>query len=137
MRSDPRPPVFSAGAAGRALVLVCEQVGLDARRHLIRRGENAIYRLASAPVVVRVARSTSCCPTSARRWPWPAGWTLRALGDPAQRCREQALIADGRPVTLWELVDAVPPEPIFAELGEMLRRLHELTEPPGFGLPPL
>jgi hypothetical protein len=31
----------------------------------------------------------------------------------------------------------VPPEPIFAELGEMLRRLHELTEPPGLGLPPL
>jgi Ser/Thr protein kinase RdoA (MazF antagonist) len=139
VRSDPQSPAFSASAAERALALACEQVGLDASgASLIRMGENAIYRLASAPVVVRVARTTELL-SDVRKEVAVARW-LDSAGLPAillHGAAEQPLVADGRPVTFWELVDAVSPEPTFGELGEMLRRLHELAEPESLGLPPL
>jgi hypothetical protein len=84
MRSDPRSPVFSAGAAGRALALASEQVGLDAAgATLMRMGENAIYRLAAEPVVVRVARSTDLLP-DVRKEVAVARW-LDSAGLPAIR----------------------------------------------------
>src|SRR2546423_11340156 len=50
--------VFSAAVAERALRVACDVAGLDETgAELIRLGENALFRLSSQPVVVRIART--------------------------------------------------------------------------------
>ena len=49
---------FSSSAALPILRQVCKQAGLNCdRAELLRVGENANFRLASAPIVVRISRS--------------------------------------------------------------------------------
>ncbi|MEO3876786.1 hypothetical protein ABGB18_49250 [Nonomuraea sp. B12E4] len=83
--------------AHRALVAACEHVGLESRGAVpIRLGENALYRLASAPVV-RIARSVDRLPdvqkeVAVARW-------LEAADFPGVRlCPDlpQAAIHEGR-----------------------------------------
>ncbi|WP_399552424.1 hypothetical protein [Streptomyces sp. YIM 98790] len=48
---------FTAELAGNVLAQTCRAAGLDpSGAELLRLGSNAVYRLASAPVIVRIAR---------------------------------------------------------------------------------
>ncbi|MFF5127093.1 hypothetical protein ACFY41_09205 [Streptomyces syringium] len=56
---------FTAAGAARATATAFRSAGLDDRgAELIRLGENALFRLASSPVIVRVARSTEYLPAA-------------------------------------------------------------------------
>ena len=78
----------------------CEQAGLDSdHAELLRLGENAIYQLAAAPVVVRIARSADRLGRVEKEL-CVARW-LAAANVPAARVYEeidQPLLVDGRPV---------------------------------------
>ncbi|GGO67075.1 phosphotransferase enzyme family protein [Nonomuraea cavernae] len=128
---------FSQYDAFRALVAACENVGLDSRgARLIRLGENALYRLASAPVVVRIARSVDLLP-DVRREVAVANW-LSAAGFPSVQLWPdcpQATVHDGRVVTFWRHVDTDGPAPGFVDLAVMLKELHGLAKPVDLVLP--
>lgn len=131
----------------------CGLVGLDPRgAELIRSGTNAVYRLASAPVVVRVAPPTAGL-AAVRRQVAVARWmadsdipAIRALDFDALSV-EQPVQVSGRYVTFWELArdghdeaevhGATAVYGSTAELGAVLRRLHACTVPVTLGLPEL
>ncbi|MGI5119346.1 aminoglycoside phosphotransferase family protein [Marinactinospora thermotolerans] len=99
-------------------------------------GENAVFALDRAPVVVRIGRDPSLL-DRARREIAVAHW-LAGQGVPAVRTAAdapEALDVSGHPVTFWERLPA-PVRPAGAtDLALLLRRVHALPEPP-FGLPP-
>ncbi|MFI6286456.1 aminoglycoside phosphotransferase family protein [Streptomyces sp. NPDC051018] len=127
----------SAGAAG-VLAAACRSAGLDHRdAELIRFGENALFRLASVPVIVRIARSVEYLPF-ARNEVAVSRW-LAAEGFPAARVvddLEQPLSIEGHPVTFWHLIREADRKATYGELGAALRDLHALTLPVGLELPP-
>jgi hypothetical protein len=95
---------FTAESAGAVLREAGESAGLDVSgAELLRLGSNAVYRLASAPVVVRIARD----PTSMESMTHAvrvARW-LEGEGFPATRVVsrvEQPALISGRVVTYWE-----------------------------------
>lgn len=115
----------------------CRATGLDCRgAELIRLGENALFRLASVPVVVRVARGEEWLPKAQRevavsRW-------LTGEGFPATRAvedLEQPLLIEGHPVTFWHLIVEGDRKATYGELGGILRDLHAMTVPAGLDLP--
>jgi aminoglycoside phosphotransferase (APT) family kinase protein len=118
----------------------CDAVGLDASDAvLLRLGENAIYRLARAPVVVRIARTMNywgdaCKEVAVAKW-------LAAHRVPAVTVAgpvEQPVEAAGHPVTFWRYIDGrVAARHEISVLGTLLRQLHALPEPTGFRLPAL
>jgi hypothetical protein len=58
MKAQEPSPAFSEESTRPVLAEACARVGLDpAGASMLRLGENAIYRLDRAPVVVRIARS--------------------------------------------------------------------------------
>ncbi|MFC5718984.1 phosphotransferase family protein [Streptomyces gamaensis] len=129
---------FTSAGAARVAAAACRSVGLDAGgAELIRFGENALFRLASAPVVVRVARSVDYLPAvrnevAVSRW-------LAGEGFPAARVvaeLDQPLVADGHPVTFWHFIRAGDRQPTYGDLGVLLRDLHTLKLPAGMTLPP-
>ncbi len=104
----------------------------------MRLGENAIYRLRGKPLVARIARTLGYLPdveteVTAARWleseDFPA---LRHAGPVVQ-----PVVADGRPVTFWELLGDPPEFGTVRELGMLLRRLHDLMPPSSLALPQL
>lgn len=103
---------------------------------MIRLGENALFRLASVPVVVRVARGEEWLPKAHKevavsRW-------LIGEGFPATRAvedLEQPLLVDGHPVTFWHLIVEGDRKATYGELGGILRDLHSMTVPAGLDLP--
>jgi Ser/Thr protein kinase RdoA (MazF antagonist) len=118
-----------------AALRACERRGFDATGiALIRRGTNAVYRLQSVPVVVRVAPVSAdveeiALQVGVARW-------LAAEGVPAVRALDipQPVFANGRQVTLWESVsdgdsDDHQQYGSTQELGQILRRLHSLPAP--------
>lgn len=115
----------------------CRAAGLDGGgAELIRLGENALFRLASVPVIVRVARGEEWLPT-ARTEVAVSRW-LAAEGFPAARIvedLEQPLLVDGHPVTFWHLIVEGDRKATYGELGGVLRDLHSLTVPDGLELP--
>ena len=130
---------FSAAGTRRTLEIACAVAGVDAQgAELMRLGENAIYRLRSAPLVARIARTVSYLPAveaevAVTRW-------LESVGFPAVRLAgpdEQPVVAEGRPVTFWELVAEQTEYATVAELGELLRRLTTLEPPASLLLPEL
>ncbi|WP_241745829.1 phosphotransferase family protein [Streptomyces lydicus] len=131
---------LTQASAARALSLACSQVGLDAEHvELLRLGENAIYALPSAGVVVRVARADTedikrkvVKELAISRW-------LVSQDFPAVRPHDelpQPVSADGRLVTFWEYVPPSQVEPGVVDLAGLLRDLHELPRP-DFPLPVL
>jgi aminoglycoside phosphotransferase len=120
---------FSAADTAQTLARACAVAGLDGGgAELLRLGENAIYRLESVPVVVRIARgylADTRAEVAVARWLESAGFPAVRLAGPA----DQPLVVDGRPVTFWELVAEREEFGTVAELGALLRWLHEL-EPP-------
>ncbi|MFQ6147259.1 phosphotransferase [Streptomyces seoulensis] len=129
---------FTSAGAARVMSAACRAAGLDDRdAELIRLGENALFRLASTPVVVRVARGEEYLP-KARTEVGVSRW-LAAEGFPAARIvddLEQPLVIEGHPVTFWHLIVEGDRRATYGELGSVLRVLHSMTLPAGLALPP-
>ncbi|TDQ54411.1 phosphotransferase enzyme family protein [Actinorugispora endophytica] len=136
--TTPTPTGGSLSLATLPAVLdaVCAQAGLDpAGARLIKFTNNAALRLASAPVVVRIAGSRAIS-TSITKVVNVAAW-LAEHDMPTVRLLPgitQPVHAAGHAATLWEEVPATGPAPTGADLGRILRRFHALPEP-GFELP--
>ncbi|MGW1881290.1 aminoglycoside phosphotransferase family protein [Streptomyces sp. NPDC001970] len=129
---------FTSAEATQVMVAACRAAGLDARgAELIRFGENALFRLASAPVIVRIARSVEYLPLSRNevavsRWLASEGFAAARVVDDL----EQPLLIDGHPVTFWHLIVEGERRATYGELGAVLRDLHALELPAGLELPP-
>ena len=130
---------FSADSTKQALADACSAAGLDpGGADLLRLGENAIYRLRSAPVVARIARTVEYLPdieteVAVARW-------LESVNFPSVRLAgpdDQPLVADERVVTFWELVSERAEYGTVAELASLLRQLHGLEPPASLVLPEL
>jgi Phosphotransferase enzyme family len=128
---------FSADSTRHTLRAACSVVGLDDRgAELMRLGENAIYRLRSVALVARIARTIDYLPdveteVAAARWLESADFPSVRLAGP----RDQPVVADGRPVTFWELVSDHTEYGTVTELGALLRWLHGLEPPSSLVLP--
>ncbi|UNS98974.1 aminoglycoside phosphotransferase family protein [Streptomyces tubbatahanensis] len=128
---------FTAESAGAVLTEACHSAGLDATgAELLRLGSNAVYRLASAPVVVRIARDSDAL-ESMQRAVGVARW-LETEDFPATRVVagvEQPALIGGRVVTYWENAQDGEEYARLDELADLLRRLHWLEEPESLRLP--
>ncbi|ONK12251.1 aminoglycoside phosphotransferase family protein [Streptomyces sp. MP131-18] len=128
---------FSSEAAWRVMSAACRMAGMRGDgAELIRFGENALFRLASRPVIVRVARSVEYL-ASVRNEVAVSRW-LAGEGFPAARVVEdvkQPLVVEGHPVTLWQLIREGERKATYGELGGVLRDLHSLTPPDVLELP--
>ena len=130
------PTGFTSSDASESLSVACEEVGLSSKdAQLVRLGENAIYRLASDPVIVRIARSMDVL-VDVKKEVAVASW-LRDAGLPAAQTTEhpQPMIARERPVTFWCLIDDSGSKASVADLAQILRQLHSLTVPKELSLP--
>ncbi|MFE4642767.1 phosphotransferase enzyme family protein [Streptomyces sp. NPDC056730] len=129
---------FTSASATQVVAAACRRAGLDGDgARLIRLGENALFRLAARPVVVRIARSTEYL-DSARGEVQVSRW-LAGEGFPVTRVvddLEQPMIVDGHPVTFWHLIEESDRKPTYGELGGVLRDLHSLSLPDTLTLPP-
>jgi aminoglycoside phosphotransferase (APT) family kinase protein len=99
-------------------------------------GENASVLLPREQLVLRICAVESY--ERARRELRLAGW-LRDSGVPAARMFggvDTPLLYKNWAVTVWQYVPGVRPAPIGL-IGTVLRRLHELTDPPDMELPSL
>lgn len=129
---------FTSAVATHVMAAACRRAGLDSdRARLIRLGENALFRLAAHPVVVRIARSTEYLSSvrgevNVSRWLASAGFPAARIVDDV----EQPLIVDGHPVTFWHLIVEADRKATYGELGGVLRELHSLSLPEGLNLPP-
>ncbi|KWX01402.1 Aminoglycoside phosphotransferase [Carbonactinospora thermoautotrophica] len=119
----------------QTLDAVCRRIG--ARREdaeLLHLHSNAVYRITSAGVVVRIALAHDAAnriATSLRVTRWLAARGVPTV-EPADEAGEQPLLVNGHVVSVWRLVDA-PPDTATAtayELGQILRTLHAQPEPP-------
>ncbi|MEN2420156.1 aminoglycoside phosphotransferase family protein [Streptomyces rimosus] len=129
---------FTSGGAARVLAAACRRAGLDSDgARLIRLGENALFRLAAHPVVVRIARSREYLDAvqgevRVSRWLSRTGFPVTRVVDDL----EQPVVVDGHPVTFWHVIEEGPRKPTYGELGAVLRDLHSLTVPDTLALPP-
>jgi Ser/Thr protein kinase RdoA (MazF antagonist) len=119
------------------LAALCAQAGLDPHdAELIKFTNNAVFRLSTAAVIVRIAGSATMRARLSKviqvaRW-------LADSDIPAVRLLpdlEQPVAVDGHLATFWTEVPASGPPPTGADLAAILHRLHALPQPP-FGLPP-
>ncbi|OIJ91149.1 aminoglycoside phosphotransferase family protein [Streptomyces colonosanans] len=128
---------FTSAGAARVMAAACRAAGLDGRgAELIRLGENALFRLASVPVIVRVARGEEWL-SKARTEVAVSRW-LAEEGFPAARIvedMEQPFLIDDHPVTFWHLIVEGGRKATYGELGGVLRDLHSLTVPDNLVLP--
>lgn len=125
---------FTPQTTREVLETASEIAGVDPRgAELVRMGENAMFRLASAPIIARVGRSI----TAGRKETRVANW-LASHQFPAARTaptdREFVVVGD-LVVTFWEVIDESPQPVGSGELGDVLRRLHSLPEPSDLALP--
>lgn len=128
---------FSRERLPEILVGVCATVGLDpAGATLIKCTANAVFRLANAPVVVRIGVSTALrhrvekvvhVATWLAEHDVPAVRLLTGVPQPVQY--------DGYVATFWEAVPDGGWRPRGRDLGKLLRRIHDLPEPASW-LPP-
>lgn len=123
---------FTSSALAAVLDEACERAGLSsAGAELLRLGENAIFGLASDPVVVRIARSADRIPRVRKelcvaRWLWAGGVPAVRVADDI----EQPLIVDGHPVSFWRTVTGGEPRPEQADLARLLAGFHALPDCP-------
>jgi Ser/Thr protein kinase RdoA (MazF antagonist) len=119
---------FSSATAIPVLAAACSVAGFSSDgAELLRLGENAIYRLGSAPVVVRIARSAERLPRVEKEL-CVARW-LATAGVPAvhvQEDVEQPLMVGGYPVSFWHAVTGGDCEPTQADLAQLLAAFHSL-----------
>ncbi|MFJ9584793.1 phosphotransferase [Streptomyces acidicola] len=128
-------PAFTAAEARRVLDAACAAAGFDSRgARTLRLGENAVHLLASAPVVVRIARDATRLP-EVRRELAVAAW-LQEAGFPAVRPRAgvpQAEVHEGRIVTFWQWLPDHGGTADFPALAAALAALHRLPFPSSEG----
>jgi len=123
---------FPAAADG-ALRHAARRSGLDARgAQLVRLFATAVYHLPAAGAVARIAPVTS--PDSVTRLDTSVLVTrwLTEIGFPSVEPLpvEQPVTGNGCVATFWRYLPQNGPEPMPADLGRLLRRLHELGPPP-------
>jgi aminoglycoside phosphotransferase (APT) family kinase protein len=130
-------PSFSAATAREVLAEACELTGLDgADAHLIRLGENALYHLPAAAVVVRIARTMDYWRDASKevavsRWLQSSGFSAARVHHLAQ-----PIEVSGHPVTFWQFIEGRNGSLAdIALLGTLLRRLHKMPRPLEFELP--
>ncbi|WP_059012093.1 phosphotransferase family protein [Streptomyces specialis] len=124
-------------AAWAVLTEACRVVGLDpAGAALLRLGSNGVFRLASSPVIVRIAQNPESAGELERavrvaRWlateDFPAARVLPGVRQPAA--------FGGRVVTFWENAQDRVEYARLDELADLLQRLHRLEVPETLGLP--
>ena len=123
---------FSSSAALPVLREACRQAGLSSDgAELLRIGENAIFGLAGAPVVVRIGRSADRLPR-VRRELCVARW-LAAAKVPAVLVDDeidQPLTVDGHPVSFWRAVTGGEPVPTHVDLARLLAAYHAARDCP-------
>ncbi|MCX5051039.1 phosphotransferase family protein [Streptomyces sp. NBC_00474] len=128
---------FTAEGLEPVLRESCATIELDSHgAELLRLGSNAVYRLSSSPIIVRIARDPSVLAemeraVSVARW-------LETKDFPAMRVPAavtQPLVVGGLVVTFWESVQEREEYATVAELADLLRRLHWLEEPESLSLP--
>jgi Ser/Thr protein kinase RdoA (MazF antagonist) len=127
---------FTIADAEATLDSACSYANLaSAGAHLIRLGENALFRLADDLVVVRIARSAAVL-RDAEKEVAVASW-LRDSGLPVAEPLDlaQPILALGRPVTFWKLIDDSGAKATLADLAAILRSLHALPVPDSLHLP--
>jgi len=127
------PAVDFPAAAEAALRHSARRSGLDARgARLIRLFATAVYQLPAVDAVARIAPVTS--PGSVARLATSVQVTrwLSDIGFPSVEPLpvEQPVAGDGCVVTFWRYLQQDGPEPLSADLGRLLRRLHGLGSPP-------
>ena len=136
--SRPSPP-FTAADASASLEEACCAVGLHSQgADLLRLGENAIFRLAQEPVVVRIGRGPAILADAAKEVA-VASW-LRDAGlrcQPSRLSHEQPIMVRDRPVTFWKLIDDSGIKATVGDLARVLRQLHGLPVPDNLPLPRL
>jgi aminoglycoside phosphotransferase (APT) family kinase protein len=121
------------GAAEAALQDTARRSGLDAGgARLIRLFATAVYHLPAADAVARIALVTS--PESVERLDISVQVTrwLTGIGFPCVEplAVQQPVTSHGCAVTFWRYLPQDGPEPVPADLGRLLRELHELGPPP-------
>jgi Ser/Thr protein kinase RdoA (MazF antagonist) len=132
---------LTPAAATDVLAQASAVAGVDPRHAvLVRLGSNAVFRLTTAPVIVRVAQGGNSAEAVLRqldvaRWLADEGVrAVRAWALPSGLA--QPVLIDGRAVTFWESVNDEDEYGNTAELGQILRRLHSLKAPTRLTLPP-
>lgn len=97
---------------------------------LLRIGENALYHLVGAGVVVRIGRSLHYL-LDVRKELAVAAWLHNEAfpGTQALDDFSQPIVVGDRPVTFWRYIKSGAVAPTFGDLGLLLRRLHELRAP--------
>lgn len=125
---------FTPQTTRQVLETACEYAGVDCTgAELVRMGENAMFRLASAPIIARVGRSITAGRKEARIATWLASHQFPAA-QLAPTDREFVTVGD-LVVTFWEFIEESDEPVSSGELGEVLRRLHSIPEPSDLALP--
>ncbi|MEV4802305.1 aminoglycoside phosphotransferase family protein [Nonomuraea sp. NPDC049421] len=123
---------FTEAQLSDLLRRACDAAGLRADGAVVLRGQtNAVIRLQTAPVIVKIAR-VGTEPAEVERTVRFVSWLMK-LGFPTvplYRPEIQPLLVDGHAITLWDYLPQ-PPEPVPTEtLAKPLSRLHSLDNPP-------
>lgn len=131
----PTPSVsgeFTRDKLVETLAAVCAEADLDhTGAELLRLTNNAVFRLARHPVVVRIVASRALqhrVEKVVRVATWLAEYdvpAVRLVSDIAQPVRVGEYIA-----TLWDAVPGGGRAPRGRDLARLLRRLHALPQPP-------
>ncbi|WP_344420608.1 aminoglycoside phosphotransferase family protein [Pseudonocardia ailaonensis] len=137
--STQQSEAFGRASATRIMREACAAAGLDPTdAELIRLGENAIFRVGTPPVIVRIARGPAFRDSAAKEVA-VAQW-LSHEGIRAARVwrgpDDQPLDISGSPVTFWEYLDGRRGSPDdLVSLASILRDLHSRAVPTLFDLP--
>jgi Ser/Thr protein kinase RdoA (MazF antagonist) len=129
---------FTSADAWATLAAASSAAGLRGQdAELLRLGENAIFRLALEPVVVRIARSLDVLSDAAKEVR-VASW-LRDAGLPVTEptVTVQPIVVHEHPVTFWRLIPDSGIKATVGDLARILRQLHNLPVPPDLPLPEL
>lgn len=124
---------FTPESTRKVLVAACRVASIESGgADLIRLGENALYRLADQPIIVRIGRSevASTKEVAIARWLKSHRFPAATLAD-----LDQPVMVDGTPVTFWNVIQESPVGVSSADLGYALRGLHAIPDDVGVGLP--
>lgn len=126
---------FTPETTRRALASASEVAGLSTvGAELVRMGENAMYRLSQYSVVARIGRSVAASHKEARIAKWLADHQFPAARL-ASVAAEQPVVLGNFAVTFWEFIEEGSEAVSSADLGAVLRDLHDLPESPVLSLP--
>lgn len=126
---------FTTDKLAEALTGAAALLGLDpSGARLLRFTNNAVYQLARAPVVLRIVGSRKLRHRASRAVAVARHFERHDI--PAIRLLpgvDQPISVGDHVVTAWEYVPSIGRRPTSADLGRLLRRVHELPAPEGVG----